>query len=390
MSTEVGAVAVLRAPQAARVLVASLLGRLPLGAGPLALLVFARERLSLGAASLLVAAFTAGIAVGGPLLARAADRWRQPPVLWLAVIASTLGYALVAGSTTVGLGAAGAALAGLGAPPFEACLRVLWRDLVPPAAVSSAYTVDIAAQELIFITGPLATVLAVALLGPAGGLYACAATQFAGAGWFATAPVVLAWRGEQVERHWLGALRAGALRVILVAVVLVGAAVGSVVVAITGYAEARGTTASAGWLIAAQAVGALIGGLSYARVRPSSRRPPLTAIAGAMAVAYLPLLVLPGPVAMAVLLVLSGLGLPVLLTVAFLTVDRVAPAGTAAEAFAWVATAFAIGSAGGAAVTGLLIDAYTSVRVGFAVSPVLLALAAGVFAVLLLLRRERR
>jgi len=374
MSTQVGAVAVLRAPQAARVLVASLLGRLPLGAGPLALLVFARERLSLGAAALLVAAFTAGIAVGGPLLARAADRWRQPPVLWLAVLASTLGYALVAGSTAVGLGAAAAALAGLGAPPFEACLRVLWRDLVPPAAVSSAYTVDIAAQELIFIMGPLATVLAVALLGPAGGLYACAATQLAGTAWFATAPVVLSWRGEQVERHWLGALRSGALRVILVAVVLVGAAVGSVVVAITGYAEARGTTASAGWLIAAQAVGALIGGLSYARVRPSARRPPLTAIAGAMAV----------------LLVLSGLGLPVLLTVAFLTVDRVAPAGTAAEAFAWVATAFAIGSAGGAAVTGLLIDSAASVRVGFAVSPVLLALAAGVFAVLLMFGRERR
>jgi predicted MFS family arabinose efflux permease len=383
MSTSVGATAVLRAPQAARVLVASLLGRLPLGAGPLALLVFARETLSLGAASLLVAAFTAGIAVGGPALARAADRWRQPPVLWVAVLASTLGYALVAGSGSVGLGAAGAALAGLGAPPFEACLRVLWRDLVPPAAVSSAYTVDIAAQELVFIIGPLATVLAVALSGPAGGLYACAAAQLAGTGWFATATVVLGWRGERVERHWLGALRSGSLRVILVAIVLVGAAVGSVVVAVTGYAEARGTTASAGWLISAQAVGALIGGLGYARVRSSARRSRrLAALAAAMAVSYAPLLLQPPPVAMALLLVLSGLGLPVLLTVAFLTVDSVAPAGTAAEAFAWVATAFAIGSAGGAAVTGLIVDA-AGTRAGFAVSPVLLALAAGVFALLL-------
>jgi adenylyltransferase/sulfurtransferase len=50
---------------------------------------------------------------------------------------------------------------------------------------------------------------------------------------------------------------------------------------------------------------------------------------------------------MAGLLVLSGLGLPVLLTVGFLTVDRVAPAGTAAEAFAWVGTAFAVGPEGG-------------------------------------------
>jgi hypothetical protein len=41
-------------------------------------------------------------------------------------------------------------------------------------------------------------------------------------------------------------------------------------------------------------------------------------------------------------------------------------------------------------VTGLLIDSAASVRVGFAVSPVLLALAAGVFAVLLMFGRERR
>ena len=399
MSAQVGAAAVLRAPQAARVLMASLLGRLPLGAGPLALLVFARETATLGAAALLVAAFTAGIAVGGPLLARSADRWRQPPVLWLAALASTLGYAVVVassalsagpspdGSSAVMLGAAGAALAGLGAPPFEACLRVLWRDLVPPATVASAYTVDIAAQELIFILGPLTTV-AFSAFGAAGGLVACAGFQLAGTAWFATAPVVLAWRGERVRRHWLGALRSGPLRVILVAIVLVGSAVGGVVVAVTGYAEARGTTASAGWLIAAQALGALLGGLGYARVRSTSRRSRLSVLAFAMAVLYAPLMLQPAPGRMAVLLVLSGLGLPVLLTVTFLIVDQVAPAGTAAEAFAWVATAFAIGSAGGAAVTGLLIDAFDSTRVGFALCPVVLALAGLVFALLLLPVRD--
>ena len=65
--------------------------------------------------------------------------------------------------------------------------------------------------------------------------------------------------------------------------------------------------------------------------------------------------------------------------------DRVAPAGTAAEAFAWVGTAFAVGSAAGAALTGLLIDAAGSVRVGFAVLAgcVSGSWPAGVFAVLL-------
>jgi predicted MFS family arabinose efflux permease len=365
---------VLRAPQAARVLVASMLGRLPLGAAPLALLVFARERASLGVAALLVAAYTAGVAIGGPALARAADRWRQPPVLWLATAASTLGFALViAAPSTLAVGLTGAALAGLGAPPFEACLRVLWRDLLPPAAVPAAYTVDIATQELIFITGPLATVGAVALGGPAAGLAMTAAVQAIGTAWFATAPVVRQWAGVVAHRHWLGPLRSGPLRVILIAIVLVGSALGSLVVAVTGYAEARGSTASAGWLISVQAGGALIGGLLYTRFGRPWR---LSAIAGVMALTYVPLLVTPPEVGMAGLLVLSGLGLPVLLTVGFLTVDRVAPAGTAAEAFAWVGTAFAVGSAAGSALTGLVVDATDSVRVGFGVGPVVLVLAA--------------
>ena len=71
------------------------------------------------------------------------------------------------------------------------------------------------------------------------------------------------WIGVVAHRHWLGPLRSGPLRVILVAIVLVGSALGSLVVAVTGYAEARGSTASAGWLISVQAGGALIGGLLY-------------------------------------------------------------------------------------------------------------------------------
>ncbi len=370
----VGAWRVLRAPQAARVLGASLIGRLPLGAAPLALLIFARDRMSLALAALIVAGYTGGVAIGGPALARAADRWRQPPVLWSAVVLSTAGFAMVVVGP-IAVQVAGALLAGVGAPPFEACLRVLWRDLLPAEAVPSAYTVDIATQELIFVLGPLATAAAVGLLGPAGGLITAAAGQLLGTAWFATAAVVRGWRGEAAHRHWLGALRSGALRLILLAILLVGLAVGSVIVAATAYAEARGTTASAGLLIAAQAAGALIGGLAYTRWGTRTRWG-LPWIAAVMALTYAPLISTPAPAAMLVLLLVSGLGLPILLTVGFLTVDEVAPTGTAAEAFAWVGTAFAIGSAAGSALTGAVLDAARSVPVGFVVGPVSLVLSA--------------
>jgi predicted MFS family arabinose efflux permease len=374
---------VLRAPQAARVLLGSLVGRLPLGAAPLALLVFARESMTLAASALLVAAYTAGIALGGPALARVADRWRQPPVLWLSAIASTLGFVLVALGPPVPVAVGAAALAGLGAPPFEACLRVLWRDLLPAAAVPAAYTLDIATQELIFIVGPLTTVGAVALFGPAAGLLSAALFQFAGTVGFATTAAVVRWRGEPAHHHWLGPLRSGPLRVVLAAIVLIGLGIGSVVVAATAYAEVRASTSAAGWLISAQAVGALTGGLVYTRIAaggPGRWRLPW--IATAMTVSYLPLLLLPDVGPMLGLLFLSGLGLPVLLTVGFLTVDRVAPPGTAAEAFAWVGTAFAVGSAAGSALTGVVLDASGSLRVGFLVAPVAIALAAATLSLL--------
>jgi hypothetical protein len=87
----------------------------------------------------------------------------------------------------------------------------------------------------------------------------------------------------------------------------------------------------------------------------------------ALTAGFLPLAATPGPVPMAVLLAVSGLALPPLLTAVFLTADRLAPAGTVAEAFAWVATAFAVGSAVGSAVTGPLVA--TGIRYGFLLAP---------------------
>ncbi|MGI5215799.1 MFS transporter [Plantactinospora sp. CA-290183] len=378
--SDTSALAVLRTPQTARVLAASLLGRIPLGAAPLALLVFARETMTLTLAGLLVGAYTAGMAVGQPLLGRLADRWRQPPVMWLGVAVSTAGFALVAAGLARPLTVLAAVLAGLGAPPFEACLRVLWRDLLPEKQVHTAYTLDTATQEIIFVAGPVLTLGAVGVAGPTGGLAAAALCQAVGTAWFTTAPAVRRWRGVPAVRHWAGPLRAGRLGVILGALVLVGAGIGSVAVAATGYAEASGGRSWAGWLLAAQAVGALAGGLLYVRSATARRHGTLPRAAAVMALGYLPLLLTPDPPVMLALMALSGLALPPLLTITFVTIDQVAPDGTAAEAFAWAATAFSVGSAAGSALTGPLLDHTGNVTAGFAIAPVAVALACGILA----------
>lgn len=379
MST--GPVAVLRAPQAARVLTASLVGRLPLGAAPLALLVFARETMSLAAAGLLVGGYTAGVAVGGPVLARAADRWRQPPVMWLAVAVSSAGLLIVLSGPALPVVVLAAGLAGLGAPPFEPGLRVLWRDILPVALVRPAYTLDIAVQEMIFVVGPVVTLGAVALAGPGAGLVAAGLAQLVGVVWFVSAPAVRLWRGVAAPRHWAGPLRSARLRVLLVGVFFVGAGLGGFIVAVTAYAETVRSSSWAGWLLAAQGLGALIGGLVWARLAVPDNPRRLPVIAAVMAAGYLPLMIQPDPLVMLLLVAISGMALPPLLTDTFLSVDRTAPEGSAAEAFAWVATAFSVGSAAGSALTGTLVDAAGGAGVGFAAVPLAVALGALTFAV---------
>ncbi|BCY12818.1 MFS transporter [Actinoplanes sp. L3-i22] len=366
----------LKTPYVARLLIASQIGRLPMASAPLALLLFAREAHSLAVAGLVVGAYTAGMAVSAPILARIVDRWRQPPVLWGSTLLSGLGFLLVALSGhAIAPTVAGAVLGGLGTPPLEACLRALWPELVAADAVAAAYSLDIAVQEVIYVTGPLVTLLAVGIAGPPAGLVVAALLQLVGVAVFASTPAVRVWRGVAASRHWAGPLRVARFVVILLGVMCAGAAIGSLPVVVTGYAEAAGDRSLSGWLLAAQAVGALAGGLFYMRARPGGpgRLPLVTA---GLALGFVPLLLVPDPGWMAVLLAVAGFSLPPVLTAVFLTADRLTPAGTAVEAFAWIITAFTVGSAAGAAITGPLVG--ESIRAGFTFAPVagLLAVAA--------------
>jgi predicted MFS family arabinose efflux permease len=76
---------------------------------------------------------------------------------------------------------------------------------------------------------------------------------------------------------------------------------------------------------------------------------------------------------MLVLLGISGMALPPALAGIFADADRVAPPGTATEAFAWIGTAFEVGLALGAAGTGLI----QAGRLAFLPAPALAAAATG-------------
>lgn len=377
--------AVLSRRPAVRLLGSSLLGRLPTGMAALAVLLLVRGRGGdYALAGLLSGLYAAGSALGGPLLGRLIDRSRQPPVLLVAALAAGVGFAALAVVPVDGaLAIVAILLAGAATPPLESCLRVLWPRVVPAERLHAAYSLDAAAQEILFVLGPLLVLAAVRLVGPAGGVLVAAGLGVLGVAAFASAPQSRTWRGERTEaRHPAGPLRSGRLVRLLVSLLLTGFTIGTFSVGATAYAEHVGGRSLAGWFIAANGLGALLGGVGYTLVpaaRDLSAR--LRVVAVLLAVGYLPLAAQPGLAGTIGLSVLAGLSLPAVLTCGFALVERLAPAGTVTEAFTWLVTAFGIGNAVGAALSGTLVDRYGPVAAFLA------GAATAILAALTVLRR---
>ena len=347
----------LRTPHAARLLGGTLLGRLPNAMAALAIVLFLRSQgAGYGLAGALSALYGLAVAVGQPLLGRAVDRRGQPRVMTAAALLSAAGFALLAvtGPDPLPLAVLAVLLAGTATPPLEGGLRALWPAVLGEGErVQKAYALDAAAQEVMFAVGPLLVTATVATASEAAALGLTGALGVAGTLVVVTARPSRAWRAEEREPHWLGALRSPGLAVLLGACFFVGIALGAVSLAAVAYGDAHGGGPVAAYVLAANGAGALTGGLWYgARVWAGVPERRLRVLSVGLALCYPPLMLVPGLAVMLPLAALSGLFLAPALACAFLVVDRHAPAGTVTEAFSWVVTAVGVGAALGTAVAG--------------------------------------
>ncbi|MFE9094683.1 MFS transporter [Streptomyces sp. NPDC007264] len=353
-------VSLLGSPYVARLLVGTLVGRLPSGMAAVAIpLALREEDQPYGFVGLVVGAFAIATALGGPLLGRLVDRVGQTPVLLPAALLAACGFLVIAAAPGRQASVtAGAVLAGAASPPLEPCLRALWPRVVPDEELESAYALDSASQELIFMGGPLIVAGCVAVASPVTALWAAALLGLSGVLVVGTAEPARAWRAPAREADWLGPLRSRGLVVLLVSLTGVGVALGTLNVVVVAYAEEHRVPGGAPVLLALNAFGALVGGLAYGAVRhwsiPPARRALLLTLC--LAPGYALLCLLPGPPLMSGLMVLTGLFLAPVLTVSFVLVGELAPAGTVTEAFAWLVTLMTSGMALGSAVVGLVLE----------------------------------
>ncbi|MFF8832872.1 MFS transporter [Streptomyces sp. NPDC015131] len=378
----------LKAPHAARLLIGTLIGRLPNGTGPIAIMVFTRaEGASYSLAGALAAVYGVGNAVGQPLLGRAVDLYGQPRVQLPAALVSALGMALLVatGTEPLLLTYLAVAVAGLFTPPLEGGLRALWpRVLGGEERVHRAYAMDAVAQEIMFTVGPLMVTLLVSLWSPAAAVLLINAVGVLGALSVVLSEPSRTWRSAPREAHWLGALRSPGLLALLGSFFFVGLAMGSITVAGIAYAEDHGNESVYGWLMAALGLGALVGGVVYgARHWAGAPERRLRLLVGLLALGYLPLTLTPGVAAMTALAALAGVFLAPAIACAFIVVDRHAPRGTVTEAFSWLVTTFGVGAAAGTAVAGPVVQ-HSGTVASFAVAP-----ASGFLALLVLMATQR-
>lgn len=340
---------------------AAIAGTGTLGRG-VAILLYARDHTSsFTAAGLVLAAFTAGALVSGPLRGRQLDRRGfSVALLPLGILSAAFSASIVLAGELDAPAAVLGALAGASgatAPPVGPALRSLWAKLLGGSGqLPAAYALTTMLNEISFFAGPLLAGLLVAVASPAVALIALSGTVLVGTVSFATSPAAREV-GVAAQRLRTSPLRAAGVRTVLVTATAFGAVFGVLDVALPAFAVEEGSAGTGGLLLAALSPGIFIGSYFYGRLaidKPPGRLYSLLSLVAALGIAPL---VLAGslPVLLG-LTVLAGFAFAPITTCQWALIDVVAPSGTGVETTSWVNTVYLGGGVAGSALGGLIAE----------------------------------
>lgn len=345
---------------------------------------------SFAAAGVVTGVYAIALGVGGPLLGQLVDRRGQTSTLLVsATVAATLLAAIAvlpAGAPLAVLIALAAGI-GLATPPVGACLRTQLPALLSdPSAVRAAYALEASVIELTYIFGPPLALCIGALWSTGAALAIAGVVLLAATAAYAAQPASRRWQPAPAERRPRGgSLRTSAMRTLVIVLIAVGMLLGADEVAVTAAAKTLASTTAAAPLFALWGAGSFIGGLLVTRLGGGARSATgLTLLLGALTAGHLALIPADESVlALGAVLLLAGAAIAPTEATIYAMVDHAAPAGTMTEAFAWLATAMAVGGAIGAGSAGILTD-----RAG-PTAAFALAGGAGALAVLTTMLRSR-
>ncbi|GAA2670159.1 MULTISPECIES: MFS transporter [Actinosynnema] len=338
--------------------------------GVLTLVVAARGSISLGG----VTSATAGVgmALFGPLIGAAADRWGQRRVLLatgVATSAALTALVLLAYSPLPSAALLVAAfLVGATTPQVPPMSRSRLVGLVTrrtsgatrPKAVNAAMAYESAADEMTFVFGPTLVGVLAAAFSPAAPIIAAAALTLVAVCLFALHPSATAAQPtaeDRVTPDPVSALFRPSLLVVLLGIVGIGLFFGSVLTSLTSFMSDHGDAEQAGLVYGAMGLGSAVCALLAGMLPPAfALRDRWLAFAALALAGAVGLNLATSVPTVAIALALAGTGIGPLLVTLYTLVSDLAPVGRNATVMTMASTAIVVGQAPASTLTGFLAE----------------------------------
>ena len=345
-------------PGVKRLVVSALPGRLAYGMIALATFFFVQDKtgsITLAGIATGVETITSSLTAGfrGNLI----DKWGQTRPLsifvpsWVALV-----IVLSSVSTPTAIVVV-SGLIGLMSPPVNLSTRPLWRVLVGPENLRTAYALDTTISSSTIVAGPvLATAISIQYSGSAA-LWVTAALMAIGGIAIIQMPASRNWKPEPQQGNSMLLLRNKQFQSLAVEGMVFGLAWGLLEISIPSFSTLQGTPGLSAPLLATLAGTSIIGGLLI-----GSRKSVTTPLQGfkwaslGASVAALPLVFTKPGWSMALVLGLLGLGMGFAQVFHWEVLEAVRPQGTATSAQAWLWAVEGSMLAVGTALGGYLVE----------------------------------
>ena len=356
---------VLNRPGALAFSASGVLARLPMSMAGIGIVLMVQALYdSYGVAGRVSAVYVLVQAACSPALSRLVDRHGQDRVMRPAVAISSAGLLWIVVAASVHAPTpwlyAGAVLTGATIGSFGSLVRARWSHILrDPRELHTAYSLESALDEVVFIVGPvLATTLASGVA-PTAALLVPVAGMLVGGYWFLTLRATQPAPTPRVvgSPRSRAVMRSGGMVVIAVVFVAIGTIFGATEVSTVAFAQERGRPALAGVVLAIFALGSMISGLLYGTrhwVSPLWKRFALGTVALAVG-ASLFVLVSSMPV-LALVMFVAGFAIAPTIINGNGLVQHFVPRARLTEGLTWVGTSLGVGVSAGASLAGILID----------------------------------
>ncbi|MGQ4266423.1 MFS transporter [Nocardiopsis changdeensis] len=352
-------------------LTASFMARLPISMSLIGLLTLVTGATgSVAAGGAVTGAFALGETVGGPVIARFADRHGQRrPLLVMSLVDAVL-IALLVAAVLAGYGlpvlAGLAALAGLCLPQVAPMARTRWvvlirrrgdRGVERERSLAAAMSVEGVLDEAAFVLGPALVGVLTVLVSPTASVLGAAVLIGVFGTVFALHPT--APPGSAPVRGRGGRIAVPALLVLTVPMFCQGLFFGGMSTGVTAFAAESGYGDLSGLMYAVMGASSAVAGLLMASLPAGFTLASRARVAaGALFLLSLPLYLPHGAATLALAVFVLGAAIGPHLVTLFALVERAAPASRLSQSMAIVLSSLILGQALGSAVAGSLADAH--------------------------------